>query len=201
MPVIIGAGGHAKVVIDALLRGGTARDMIAVRDGNAARAGQTVLGFTIATPEWPEGTEVAVHIAIGDNRVRSRLHETAGGRPFATVLHPAATVAPSAIVGAGSFVAAAAVVGPDATVGRSVIVNHGAVIDHDCRVGDFCHIAPNAALGGAVTLGARVLVGAGAVVLPGVTIGDDAVVGAGAVVRRNIGAGERWAGNPAARLD
>lgn len=201
MPVIVGAGGHAKVVIDALIAGGAARESIVVRDGNPARGGQTVLGLPITVPELPESPLEPIHIAIGDNGVRARLHAQAADRPFQTVVHPAAVVAASVTLGEGSFVAARAVIGPDAMVGRSVIVNHGAVIDHDCSIGDFSHVAPNAALGGAATLGLGVLVGTGAVVLPGVSIGDHAIVGAGAVVRRDIGAGERWAGNPAANLD
>jgi sugar O-acyltransferase (sialic acid O-acetyltransferase NeuD family) len=201
MPVIIGAGGHAKVVIDALLASGMPRDTITVRDGDPAREGAAVLGFVITVPERSEGTLEAIHIAIGDNVARARLHAQAEGSVFLTVVHQAATVAPSASLGAGSFVGAAAVVGPEAQTGRGVIVNHGAVLDHDAKVGDFSHIAPNATLGGGVTVGAGVLVGAGAVVLPGVSIGDDAIVGAGAVVRRNIGAGKRWAGNPATELD
>jgi sugar O-acyltransferase (sialic acid O-acetyltransferase NeuD family) len=200
MPVIVGAGGHAKVVIDAMLCGGTPREAIGVRDGNAARAGGELLGFAIATPELPQGTRDALHIAIGNNGVRARLHEKAARSAFVTVVHPAATVAHSATLGAGSFVAAGAIVGPAAQTGKSVIVNHGAVIDHDCSVGDFSHVAPNATLGGCVTVGLRVLIGAGAVVLPGVSVGDDAIVGAGAVVLGDIGAGETWAGNPAAKL-
>jgi sugar O-acyltransferase (sialic acid O-acetyltransferase NeuD family) len=200
MPVIVGAGGHAKVVMDALIASGTARDTISVRDGDPAREGTEVAGFRIACPELPDGTREALHIAIGSNAARAMLHERAAQSAFVTVVHPSASVADSAMLGAGSFVGAGAVIGPEAVIGKSVIVNHGAVIDHDCAVGDFSHVAPNATLGGGVTVGARVLIGSGAVLLPGVSVGDGATVGAGAVVLGDIGEGETWAGNPATKL-
>ncbi len=203
MPVVIGSGGHAKVVIDAMLASGIAYSAIRVRDANPARAGAEVLGVSVAVPDIDETLAGDVlHIAIGHNDTRARLHAAALALPasLAVLKHPASTVAQNAQIGDGSFVAARATVGPDATIGCSVIINHGAVVDHDCTVGDFSHIAPNATLGGGVSVGARTLIGSGAVVLPGVKIGDNVTVGAGAVVLRDIGDGERWAGNPATRL-
>lgn len=197
MPVIVGAGGHAKVVLDALLAAGVARDAIELRDGNPARAGERVLGFEIHHPEGIGG-DGPVHVAIGSNIVRARLAATA--HELVTIIHPTALVAASASIGAGSFIAARAIVGPDARVGAGVIVNHGAVVDHDCVVGDFAHIAPGAVLGGGASVGAQTLVGAGAILLPAATVGRDVTVGAGAVVLRAIGDGETWAGNPATKL-
>ncbi len=203
MPVIIGSGGHAKVVIDALLASGVARDEIMVRDGNPARAGVQVQGIAVIVPELAETLVGAlVHIAIGDAVARARLDQVirAMGAFARIVQHPMAIVSASAKLGEGSFIAAGALVGPDAEIGRGVIINHCAVIDHDCIVGDFSHIAPNATLGGGVRVGSRTLIGAGAIVLPGVSIGDDVTVGAGAIVLRAIGDGQRWVGNPAKRL-
>lgn len=198
---LIGAGGHCKVVLDALLEGGVALADIRIRDGCVDRAGHDLLGAVIETPEIAETVSgQAFHVAIGAAAVRQRLYgeaEAIGGTPH-TVQHPAARVSRFAELGAGSLVAALAVVGPGARIGRGVIVNHGAVVDHDCEVGDFVHIAPNSSLGGGVTVGARSLIGAGAVVLPGVTIGDDVTVGAGAVVTRDITSNQTWTGIPAA---
>lgn len=198
---LIGAGGHAKVVLDALLAGGADPAAIRVRDGRAAMRGQALLGAVIDTPELDPGLAgQAVHVAIGSIAVRADLLGRAlaiGALPL-TVVHPSARVSRFAQVGDGAFIAALAVVGPSARLGRGVIVNHGAVVDHDCVVGDHCHIAPNASLGGGVRIGDRVLVGAGAVVLPGVSIGDDAVIGAGAVVTRDAPDHAEWVGVPAA---
>jgi sugar O-acyltransferase (sialic acid O-acetyltransferase NeuD family) len=196
---LIGAGGHSKVVIDALLLGGRSPGEIALRDGNPALLGRTVLDIPVAHPDFPEHLAgEKVHFAIGDCAVRAVMHARAldiGAIPT-SVTHPAAMIAQSAEIGAGSFVAAGAIVAPEVAVGVSVIINHGAIIDHDCRVGDFCHIAPNATLGGGVRIGESVLIGSGSVILPGIQIGDNAVIGAGAVVIRHVDAGETRIGFP-----
>jgi sugar O-acyltransferase (sialic acid O-acetyltransferase NeuD family) len=197
--ILIGAGGHARVVLDTLLLSGVAPERIAVRD---ARAGGSVLMLTATAPEIDASMAgAAFHIAIGNAEVRERLFAAAieaGGTPL-TIVHPRATVSPFATLERGSFVAASAVVAPGASVGEGVIVNHGAIVDHDCAVGDFAHIAPNATLGGAARVGARSLIGAGAAVLPAVAIGMDTIVGAGSVVTLGI-AGGTWIGAPARRV-
>ena len=199
---LIGAGGHGRVVADALIRGGVDPEAIHGRD---ARTGLTMLGRDVATPELALAMrEVSFHVAVGSSAVRQRLFLEAigrGGDPR-TVIHPAAIVASNSTLGAGSFVAAAAVIAPLVVVGVAAIVNHGAIVDHDVVLGDFCHVAPNATLGGAVSVGRCVLIGSGATVLPGVSIADGTTIGAGAVVLADIkDAGGSWVGNPARKLD
>lgn len=198
---LIGAGGHCKVVLDALLEGGADPASIRVRDGRAERAGEDLLGVAVETPEIVESLSGHdFHVAIGAIEARARLHagaEAVGGRPL-TVRHPAARVSRFARMADGVFAAALSIVGPAARIGRGVIVNHGAVVDHDCVVGDFTHLAPNCSLGGGVRVGARCLIGAGAVVLPGLVIGDDVTIGAGAVVTRDVAPQQTWTGVPAA---
>ncbi|WP_033923081.1 acetyltransferase [Sphingomonas sp. 37zxx] len=197
---LIGAGGHGRVVADALVAAGVDTATIVVRDG---RAGLTMLARPVATPEIDAiMAGQRFHVAIGLGTIRARLHMAAlavGARPF-RVVHPSAIIAPDAVLGDGLLVAAGAVIATGATIGHGTIINHGAVVDHDCRVGAFCHIAPNAALGGAIRVGDRVMIGAGAVLLPGITIADDVTIGAGAVVLYPIGEQGTWVGNPARRL-
>lgn len=195
---LFGAGGHAKVVIDALRAGNGEAVGMRVFDDNSARVGTRIAGVVVE-PAAFLAAEDWFHVTIGTNAVRSGRFEqiaAAGSRPL-TIVHPKSAVASSASVGAGAFVAAFAVLGPDAAVGTGTIVNHGAVVDHDCTVGRFCHIAPRAVLGGGVTVGDRVLVGAGAVILPGLTLASDVVIGAGAVITKSIKHAGTFIGTPA----
>lgn len=198
--LLLGAGGHAKVVLDALLLTGTPRAAVDVADDAAALQGLDFLGAPVRLARDCVGRWF--HVAIGATATRERVYTRlqAEGRVPLAVVHPAASVSALATLGEGVFVAAQAVVAPSAQLGDGVIVNHGAVVDHDCVVGAFAHIAPNATLGGAVKIGRRVLVGAGATLLPGVEVGDDSTIGAGALVTRNIDGKATWVGVPAVRM-
>lgn len=197
---IAGAGGHAKVVVDAVKTRDPHRPVV-VSDDRAIKGATTLLGLPVAAPLLgpPAPRGQPIHVALGRNRLRQKisLEAEACGFVLESVLHPAACLAASACVEAGTLLAARAVVGPDARVGRGCIINHGAVVDHDCSVGDWAHIAPGVVLGGNVVVGEGAMVGAGAVVLPGCRIGAWAVVGAGAVVTRNVGENHCVAGVPA----
>lgn len=202
MPIdrgIYGAGGHAKVVIDALRRGNP-KQSLEVWDDNPDLGGNKLMELSVRAPVAnPLELPSEIHVAIGNNPIRQRVSEkllSIGKRLF-TVIHPSASVASSALVGDGSFVAAMAVVAPDARIVQGVIVNHGAVVDHDCMIDAYAHIAPRATLGGGVSIGAGCLIGAGAVVLPGLTVGEGALIGAGAVVTHDVAARATLFGVPA----
>lgn len=197
--LILGAGGHGRVVADAALaQGRWARLHVSDRDAVLARS-ELLPGISIEPLDEALAASSAAHIAIGSAASRES-EARALVLPLATVVHPRASVSPHASIGAGCFLAAHSVLAPGARIGVAVIVNHGAVVDHDAQVGDFSHIAPLATLGGGVRVGARVLVGAGANVLPGVCICDDVVVGAGAVIRSDISMPGVYAGLPARRV-
>lgn len=201
--LVFGAGGHARVVADALAlaipelrRVGSDRDP-------ARCQGMLLPGVPLVLPEHVNDAlapNAKVHVAIGVNAAREREAIIWGLQRLYTVVHPAASVSPYARIESGAFVAAQAVVGPQAYVGQGAIVNHGAIVDHDVQVGDFAHVAPNAALGGGARIGLRVLLGAGAVVLPSVYIADDAVIGAGAVVCESVIEAGTYIGVPARRV-
>jgi len=195
---IVGAGGHCKVVIDALLQSGECFEL-SVYDSDLKKAGTSVLGVVVEELQDLSLLDADVFVAIGNNSFREEiicsLQEC--GKNLATIIHKDAVVAQSATIGAGSFVAALAVISASANLGIGVIVNHRAIVDHDCRVGNYSHIAPQVTLGGAVQIGDRVLVGASATVLPSKQIESDSIVGAGSVVTSNVTVGTTVVGNPA----
>jgi len=202
-PVIIyGAGGHGKVVLDALLRSG--RAITGFVDDDPQRAGGDHCGYPVAAQpgdlDPPGAAELVVAIgdAVSRQRATARVEEL--GYRLATAVHPTAVLAGGARLAPGAMVMANAVVNPDASIGRGAIVNTGAIVDHDCTIGDFAHVAPGARLAGGVSVGARALVGVGASVIPGVSIGADAVVAAGAVVVTDVEDGMKVAGIPARQI-
>lgn len=197
--LLIGAGGHAKVVIEALRAAGMAIAGLVDDAPGPAVLGVARIGTTAELDRLrAEGIAAAV-VAIGDNAARARLGRScrASGLALPPLLHPAALVAPSAMLGEGAQMLARAVVGPEAAVGPLALVNTGAILEHDGVLGEAAHLAPGAVLCGGVRVGARALVGAGAVARPGITVDEDALVAAGAVLVRDVPAGARVAGVPA----
>lgn len=201
--VVLGAGGHAKVVVATLEAVG--REVAAVLDDDPRLHGTRILGIEVTGPVELLGdlADAEAVAAVGDNRSRQRLVrriEAAFPRvAWASAVHPRATVHDSVEVAPGAVVFAGAVVQPDCVVGAHAIVNTGATLDHDGRLGDLAHLAPGAHLAGEVAVGKGALVGVGAAVLPGRAIGRWAVVGAGATVTRDVADGDTVAGTPARR--
>ena len=187
--LILGAGGHGKVVADIFTTQGVR--VAGFLDDDPEMWGRSVAGLPVlgAIGRFPEFAPGPMVLGIGANRVRRQLVETLGQEVeprWCNAIHPTATVARSATLGRGVVVAAHVVVNPDALIGDHVILNTGATIDHDCTIARYSHIAPGVHLGGGVTIGEGVLVGIGATVIPFRTVGEWAVVGAGAVVVRDI---------------
>lgn len=181
--IVLGSGGHAKVVISTLLAAG--RRVRACYDDDAARHGMKVLGIPVAGLLREAPLDAEAVIGLGNNRTR---RDVAEARPlnWTTAVHPTASVDPTARIGPGTVVFAGAILQPDVEVGPHAVINVAATVDHDGRVGAFSQIAAGAHLGGTVELGEGGFVGAGASVIENRVIGAWSTVGAGAVVIRDV---------------
>lgn len=202
--IILGAGGHARVVLEALHS--TGLRAAALLDSDGALWGCRIDGVIVAGgDDRLTGYPPALHaVAIGvgasrDTRRRRQLHETASaaGYELPAIIADSAVVARSARLGAGAQILTRAVVHPGSNIGAGAVVNTAAVVEHDCAVGAHAFIGPAAVLCGGVRVGDGAFIGAGAIVLPGVSIGAGALVAAGAVVRAAVPAGGKELGRGA----
>lgn len=186
---IVGAGGHGKVVCDAILEAGQ-DEIVGFADDDLSLTGRLVLGFCVIGPLTRLGKPgtIALAMGIGNNAARRLAHDRAiaFGYHVVSVVHPSAVVARSSVIKPGTVLLAGVVVNADSLIGPNAILNTGCRIDHDCVVGAHAHIAPGATLAGMVTVGDEALIGAGTVVIPGRTIGPRSTTGAGTVVIRDV---------------
>lgn len=199
--IIIGAGGHAKVVADAVRMGGA--EVVGFLDDNASKHGQpfarsTVLGDVASYEKY--ANESSFIIAIGSGEIRKRIYELLDGVEWYTAIHPSAVIADDVVIGEGSFVGALSVISPDSKIGRHSILNTRSVVEHDCFVGDFTHLAPASTLCGESKVGDLCWVGAGATVINGISVCDDVMIGACATVVKDIEECGTYIGTPARKL-
>ncbi len=204
--VLLGGGGHAKVLAGLLQKTGwdiagytdkvDRGDLLGVRYlGTDARLGDLLAG--------EPGCAAALGLGkldAGDTRLALALRLTALGFAMPAIVSPHAVVNRDVDLGAGTVVCDGVVVGSGTRAGRACILNTHATIDHDCRLGDDVHVAPGAVLCGGVAVGDHCLVGSGACVIQGVRIGPRVLVGAGATVVDDLTEPGNYVGSPARRL-
>ncbi|MGL4611619.1 MAG: acetyltransferase [Trueperaceae bacterium] len=206
--LLLGAGGHASVLLDALQQSGA--DIAGITDPNEKLWGQQVMGVDVLGGDekildiHPE--RILLVNALGstkDTRVRRNLFEQwkQKGYSFASVIHPKAIVAQGVQLGEGVQLLAGAIVNPRVSLAPNVLVNTGAILEHHCKVGSHTHVAPGVRVAGNVTIGQGTHLGIGCVILHNLTIGDECIVGGGAVVIKSVKAGHTVVGVPARVLE
>jgi UDP-perosamine 4-acetyltransferase len=205
--VVVGGGGHAKVVIS-ILRKLKRYRILGYTDpkDNGAVAGVPYIGFDSELAALGVGSTklnavVAMgQIGLGEQRFRlwTRLPTPALCFPF--IVSPGAVVNDGVLGGEGAVVMDGAVINPGATIGRGAIVNTNSTVEHDVVLEDWVHVAPGATISGGVTVGRFSMIGAGATVIEGINIAACCMVGAGATVVQDLVEAGVYVGTPARRI-
>ena len=198
--VIIGAGGHGKVIADSVRKSGDR--VLGFLDDNTALPekieGIPVLGCANDYIKYPDAEFI---IAIGNAAIRRQIAEQLNGVRWYTAIHPCAVISSMGVkIGEGSAVMANAVINPCASIGRHCIVNTASVIEHDDVIADYVHISVGAKLGGMVSVGEQTWVGIGAVVNNNISVYNRCIIGAGAVVVKDIKESGTYVGVPARKI-
>lgn len=192
--IILGGGGHAKVLIDLIKMKGNF-EIVGILDIKLEK-GTKVLDIPVLGEDnilvdiFNNGVKMAC-IGVGsvkDNSIRCRLFGTAKqiGFTISTLIHPHAFVSSESTVAEGVQIMAGAIIQTNAFIDENSIINTGAIIEHDCNIGAHVHICPGSVVSGGCTVGNGAFVGAGTTIRHEVEIGKNAIVGAGAVVINNV---------------
>lgn len=190
---ILGAGGHASVLVDMLKENGIDISFICSPDIDSSRnvlSGIPVLNDeNVLFQENPDDLVLVNGIgSLPDDTLRKKIFTKFSelGFLFKNVISKHAVVSSFATLGHGVQVMPGAIVQAGAVIGDNTIINTGAIIEHDCIIGKHNHIAPGVTLSGHVITGDNVHIGSGATVIQNISIGKGAVIAAGAIVTKKI---------------
>ena len=201
--LIIGAGGHSRVVISILHELNICQiegilDLSEIESSELI-LGVPVLGSIALLDKLNLSKNLAYYLAIGDNLIRRYWYEKLSYQKFSlpNLISPHAIVDSSAVLGEANVICARAFIGPSAVIHSNNLFNTGSIIEHEVIVGSHCHFAPASSTAGRVVVGDECFIGAGATILPRVNIVDRVTVGGGALINRDIKiSGAKYAGVP-----
>lgn len=198
--MIIGAGGHGRVVADCAEQTGAYTKIEFLDDCFDERKNNAhwpIIGKSEQFKNYLASHDFIV--AFGSNELRMSWLEKlqTNNADITTLIHPSATISPHAKIGKGTVIFAGAVVNIGSEIGNGVIINTSANIDHDNVIENGVHISPNASLAGQVTVGEKTWIGIGATVIQCQAITANCQIGAGAVVINNIEVPGIYVGIPA----
>lgn len=195
---IIGAGGHASVMLDILKNNNIKIKGFFADYPKEPKLGYPILGDVNDAVNYSNDSKFI--IAIGDNQARMQISKKLCSINYFSIVHSSAIIGSNVKIGDGTSVFPNAVINSGATIGNHVIVNSSVTIEHDCSIGNYVHISPRAVLCGHVNVGENTWIGAGATIIDKISIGKNVIVGAGSVVIRDIPDGMKMAGVPAHEL-
>lgn len=202
--IIIGAGGHSRVVYD-ILRYDNNVNVISFIDNSPRGSDEKIMGVPVTgdhdvIPSIVEDHDIdSFIVAVGDNEVRRNYFEEFSGRGLEPVsaIHPNAHISETVNIGAGSVIASGANISTNVKIGENAIINTGTIIDHESDVGSNAHVGPGTTVAGRVSIGDGAFIGMGCSVKEYTTVGEESTVGAGSVVLEDVKTGQTVAGAPA----
>ncbi|MBN1774916.1 MAG: acetyltransferase [Clostridiales bacterium] len=201
--VIIGAGGHGKVIADIAVKSNQWSKVLFLDDDSTIQSVgiHEVVGIISDASKYEKNAVFLV--AIGDNEIRQKIQSKLElqGLSLAKLIHPNAVIASDVEIGSGSVVMAGVVINSSTHIGKGCIINTSSSIDHDCDLGDYVHISPGAHLAGNIHVGDRTWLGLGSLIINNLRICNDCTVGAGTVVLRNIDETGTYVGVPARKVE
>jgi sugar O-acyltransferase (sialic acid O-acetyltransferase NeuD family) len=205
--VVVGGGGHAKVVIS-ILRKLDRHRILGYTDlkDNGPLLGVPYLGCDRELAELAVGPQkLSAVLALGQvglgelrHELWMRLHSPTLSFPL--IVSSGAMVNDGASCGEGAVVMDGAIINSGAVIGRGAIVNTNSTIEHDVVLAEWVHVAPGATICGGVTVGRFSMIGAGATVIEGKKIAPRCIVGAGAIVVHHLTEAGIYVGCPARRI-
>lgn len=203
--VIVGAGGHARSVLDILIENeeyeiiGCLDPVYSERNCVEYMEDIPIIGTDDQLEDLYCQGVTNIFVAIGNNQIRKKLYKNAVAIGFCPInaISRYARVSSRTTLGRGICIMASAVVNVNCKIGNGCIINTNCSLDHDCIVGDFAHVAPGTAVSGSTQIGEGTHVGTNAAIIDGVTIGEWSYIGAGATVVKDVAAHTMAYGVPA----
>jgi sugar O-acyltransferase (sialic acid O-acetyltransferase NeuD family) len=201
--IIIGAGGHGRVVADCAQQLGKYSQIVFLDDCFYERKENSewqVIGSVKDFPKYIDDADFIV--AFGNNRLRKQiiLQLKQVKANIVSIIHPSAVVSPHTFIGKGVVIFANAVVNIGASIADGCIINTAATVDHDCELHECVHVSPGANIAGGVHIAQLSWIGIGSIIVECITLADNTQVGAGAVVTQSTQANSLYVGVPAKRV-
>lgn len=196
--VIIGAGGHGKVIADNALKNGYTDICFVDDNATGSCMGFSIVGTSAELESLDDGRTDFI-IGVGNNAIRKRIAE-AHNVNWVTLIHPSVQIAVNVTVGKGTVIMAGAVINTCVEIGEHCIINTCAVVEHDNAIEDYAHLSPGVKLSGSVTVGRNTWIGTGASIKNNVEICGKVIVGAGSVVIESITEEGTYAGVPVRKI-
>ena len=190
---LIGAGGHAKVIVD-LINELNIYKIVGFYDDDI-----TAKLYNITNLGKINNIDSSIEnfiIGIGNDKIRKKIFENNKNLKWVTLIHPSAIVSKNVTIDSGTVVCAGSIIQTDVKIGKQCIINTGCSIDHECVINDFCSICPKATLCGQVQIGTLSFIGANSTIIQCLNIGNNCIIGAGSVIIKNVEDNKKVVGNP-----